>query len=322
MSTLTTGQITIAEMAKSHTEDGKYLPLYDTLRRRSTLFSDMQWVQANMPDKHRIPRRTIAGTSTATALYEGVAATKINPEQIDEYLMKREDYSEVDVRAKDLYPDILQERDDQDTMKMADMAYDASVDLIYADRSATIRKIDGLAKRMKSLVADQVVDAGGSASRTSIYFVAWDKRFAYGIYPRGSTTFGVKTEDMGRQQVRDSTGKIYYVYQSHLEQDYGLAIQDPKGIARIANIDDTNADPWTNYTLQTKVNRIMANLNLGGTKLYAYMKASQFALFQNFVQNKTNIWYKVDEFGAPVVEFMGISWRIFDGIVNTETAVA
>jgi hypothetical protein len=256
------------------------------------------------------------------ALNEGVKGSKKILKQIDEQMARIEDNSLVDVRMKDYYPDILAYRNKMDTLKVKDLAYQWTGELFNGELTDG-KGFNGLKARLNKLGTTDayVLGAGGSTARSSIYFVAWGEDTVFGIHPMGSKTFGVDLKDKGEVRVNDAAGNPFWSYETWLTMRGGLGVQDWRSIARIANIDTSNPDVWTSAKIMQKINQLTALMNTDG-KLYAYMSPMGFSLAQNWIQDKANIDYKLDEFGKPRFEWGGITWRIDENISDSETAVS
>lgn len=326
------GALTFAQIQKALGPDSKLQTLYDPFRRRSTIFDDLVWVRANFPDKHRMFIRDGTGNPSFVGQNDFASISNIPPRNEDAFLGMLEEYSQVDDRWEELYPEIIQYRNEADADKMGDMGAAFATTVFYGSRAADPKSFDGLATKANVLnnpagtyTFDNpiCIDAGGSANRTSIYFVQHDKSKVFGIYGHGGNT-GIDVKDLGRQPVYNATGLnsgVLFAYMSRIRFNGGIAVQDQRGIARIANIDATNSDPWTNYTLQDKINTLRAWMNPTGL-VSAYCSPTIFAKTQTFLQNKANVWYKVDEFGKEYFDWMGFRWRVAEQINSSETAVA
>jgi hypothetical protein len=317
---------TIADMARAMPgPDGKPLPIYDALRRKSTLLADAIWQQASHPEYHRMQISDIAIRASKVALNEGVAGTKKTFRQVDAYMGRYEDNSQVDTRAKEIYPDILAYRNKMDTLKAKDIAFqfDEAIlsETLGADGKGFVG-LQGYLNKLNSTDATKLVyGAAGGSAWTSIYFVSWGEDTVFLTHPKGSKTFGVTTEDKGEVRVLDANGNPYYAYETWLTMRGGLAVQNMKSIARIANIASGTDGVFGSANIMKLVNRIMPQMHTSG-KVYAYMSPLMWSHFQDWVQDKANINYKVDDFGQTFQEFAGITWRVSDNIGNNEAAIA
>jgi hypothetical protein len=317
---------TIADAAKAMPgPDGKPLPIYDALRRKSTIVADAVWKAASHPDYHRAQISDKAITATKVAINEGIVGTKKTFRQTDFYMARYEDNSLVDVRVKEYYPDILEHRNSVDTLKAKDIAFqfDGGVltETLGTDGKGYVG-LQGYLNKLNSTDATKLVyGASGGSARTSIYLVSWGEDTCHLIHPKGSKTFGVSTEDMGKVRVEDGSGNPYWAYETWLTMKGGLAVQNMKSIARVANIASGTDGVFGSANIMKLINRIYPQMHTSG-KVYAYMSPLMWGHFQDWVQDKANINYKVDDFGKPFQEFAGITWRISENISNDETAVA
>lgn len=90
--------------------------------------------------------------------------------------------------------------------------------------------------------AQNVIDGGGTNSdNASIWLVCWGERTVTGVYPRGSKA-GLNSEDLADTRAAyDSAGNMFEAWTTYFEQNMGLCPMDWRQVARICNIDVTNA---------------------------------------------------------------------------------
>lgn len=319
------GYYSIADFAKATGPDGTLYPIYDGLRRRDPIMVDAVWTRANRPEFHRMNISDTLITGSLVGLNEGVAGTNKPIRTVDEHMARIETNSFVDVRMKDYYQEAFnQYRSTQDTAKVKDLGYQLSGMVINGSRGTDGKGFDGLKTRLAALNTSGsyplVWGAGSTANLSSIYLVNWDQDGTFMIYPNGADgpDLGFTVKNMGEHPVNDAGGNPFFAAITWMTMRGGLAIKEPKSVARIANIDTTSSASFT--TAITQLNRAIAWMRTSG-KIYAYVSPLVYAMLQDYAQTKTNIFYKLDEFGKPYMDFMGVSWRISENITNTETQV-
>ena len=319
------GYYTLADFSKATGPEGQLYPSYDALRRRDPINQDAFWTKANRPDFHRMNISDTLITGSLVGLNEGVAGTNKPIRSVDEHLARIETNSYVDVRMREYYKEAFNSyRSVQDTAKVKDLGYQLAGLVINGTRGTDGKGFDGLRTRLSALNTSGtyplVWGAGSTANLSSIYLVNWDQDGAFMIYPSGSggPDLGFTVDNKGEHPVNDSNGNPFFAAITWMTMRGGLAVKEPKSIARIANIDTTSSASFV--TAISQLNKAKAWMRTSG-KIYAYISPTVYAMLLDYAQTKTNILYKVDEFGKEFLEFMGISWRISENVTNTETQV-
>jgi hypothetical protein len=203
---------------------------------------------------------------------------------------------------------------------------------MYESTETNPERIMGLAPRFASTTAtggSQIVKADASASgsdQTSIWLVGWSPETVYGIYPKNSVV-GYKTEDLGKQLVKDSGGTNEFVaFVTHHKWSLGLAVQDYRYVARVCNIDTSawKADESAGAVLRVSLQDAVAAIyDMGAVSPVFYLNRAAFAMFNKQIQNKsTNYLEYIERGGRLVPHFLGIPMRITDAITSTEAVIS
>jgi hypothetical protein len=204
------------------------------------------------------------------------------------------------------------------------MALDQGSDLIYGNTNANPAEINGLATRLGKLDA-HCVDAGlgGTGdSLTSIYLVAAGPKAVHLIYPRGSGSVGVKREDKGIQTVSDGNGGEYEAHVDHFVAEYGLTVEHPDAVIRIANIPAT-LDRDQRAALVEKVLKMQMNLTKGIVNTVLFANKAMTYEFQRAAREQEYVVFpEKDPWGNPVMMVNGLRMRRMDAILSAESAVA
>ena len=104
--------------------------------------------------------------------------------------------------------------------------------------------------------ANNVLDAGGASTNTSIWLMGWGEDTAHGLFPKGSRP-GLQQRDMGEVPLTDPS-TTYQGYRTHFKWEIGLR-SDWRFVVRIANINVTAGAVTTSNlinTLITAVNKL------------------------------------------------------------------
>ena len=175
----------------------------------------------------------------------------------------------------------------------------------------------------EKIYADQIIDAGGTGNNlTSLWFVGFGNLSCYGIFPKGSNA-GFNYEDMGKVEMRDANGGIFYGYRSKYNWSTGLAVRDPRFIVRVANIDITaltanDADAFIEKLIRA-YNQIE---NPDAVNLNIFCNRNVQTYLDILAAKKTNVRLGIDEFaGKKITHFYGVPILRSDAIVNTESAI-
>lgn len=175
-----------------------------------------------------------------------------------------------------------------------------------------------------SIWADQIIKNGGTgAALTSLWFVGLGPDTVYGIFPEG-TSAGFKYRDNGRVKMRDSNNAEFYGFESQYNWDMGLAIRDPRYVARLANIDTTATSSSDATTLINNMIRAYNQIeNPDKCRLVIFCNRAMQTYLDILAQEKTNVRLSIDEYGGKkITHFWGIPILRCDAIVNTESAIS
>lgn len=119
------------------------------------------------------------------------------------------------------------------------LAHAMATRVFQGSRKTDPRGIDGLQARYKK-VGKGVIDAGGTAGNelSDIWLVNWGLDKVHGIFPEGGAA-GLQVFDRGESDVYDSNNRRYRGYITDYMWNFGIAVEDPMQVVRIANVDDT-----------------------------------------------------------------------------------
>lgn len=331
MSTLGTGNLTLADFAKRLDPDGKVSTIVELLNQTNPILQDMQWVEGNLPTGHQTTVRTGLPSATWRLLNQGVAPSKSTSAQITEGIGMLEAWSEVDKDLADLNGNTAAFRLSEAKAFIEAMNQEMAQTLFYG-ASSSPEEFIGLSPRYSSLSAangSHVISAGGSSTLSSIWLSCWGDQSLHGIFPKGSKA-GLVHEDLGLVTVETSAGlpgARMRAYQDRFQWKCGIALKDWRYAVRIANIDVTALTAKTSAAdLTDKMIKAMHRIpNLAMGRPVFYMNRTVFQELD--IQRRDDVaagggitFDNVD--GKPQYAFRGIPIRVTDALLESETVVA
>lgn len=341
MATLTQTLLSLADIYKRQEGKGQVTAdIIEMLNNTSQdILTDFVMMECNNKTKHTHTIRTGLPSVAWGMLYQGIAQSKSQTQQVDDTTGFVEGLCTIDKRLLDLASDEAAVRRSESEPFMEAISQELVTALFYHDPATDAKKPRGLAPRFGSLgtsgAANQVIDAGGSGSdNMSIWFVTWGGQGLVALHPSG-TMAGIKQEDKGEQRVLDGSGNPYYVKEEMISAHMGFAVRDYRRIARIANIDvsDLAAGSVDLYSYMRKAYYKLQNRRLSKvrnqdnpqhTVIYANRDALEaldgLATNSGSSDNFTRLtWGEVE--GKEVLTYRGIPIRETDALLNTEAEV-
>lgn len=328
MATLSTTNLTLADLANRQDPDGKIAKIIELLGATNEVLDDMPWLECNDGMGHRTTVRSGLPAGTWRLLNYGVQPEKSTTVQVRDATGMLESYAEVDKKLVDISTDPAGVRFSEDRAFIEGMNQTFATTLFYGDSGTNPERFTGLAPRYNLKSAENganILDAGGAGStNTSIWLVCWDESILHGLYPKG-TSAGLITEDLGQQTLSDAGGGKYEGYRTHYQWDCGLTLRDWRYVVRIANIDvtaltknaATGADllDWMVQAIE-----MLPNTRMGRAVFYANRTIRSFLRRQ--MMNKSNVWLSMEEVaGKKVLAFDQIPVKRVDALLNTEARV-
>ncbi len=332
MGALNTTLPNLADQLKRLDPNGAIAQIVEMLTQYNPVLEDAVALEGNLETGHRFVSRTGLPTLAWRRLNEGVAPSKSSTRQIDEVCGLLEGYSQIDTEVARINGNQAAFLASENRSFVQKMANEASDSLFYASIKTDPEKIHGFIPRMGDTSAGENKDyiikctSGASGSdQTSMLFLTWGPDTAHLIYPKG-TMGGLENEDLGKQVLADSNGKLNTYLINHWIWRLGLCIKDYRYHVRICNIDtaSTGATSLTGTDLLTAMiaayNRIQ-DFNSGRTVIYC--NRTVLNILDNQLFNKSNMWLTMGSWnGKPNLMFRGLPIRLTDSLLNTESVVS
>ena len=333
MGTIGNTYLTLLDYAKRETPGGGIDEIIEVLAASNPIIADANVMEGNLPTGHRSTQRASQPTGTWRMLNYGVSPEKSTTKQVDDTCGMLEAYSKLDVDVASLNGNEMAFRASEDNAFIAGMNSTVATALFYGNQKTDPEQMHGLAPRYNSLAttheyAGQIINGGGTGSdNTSIWIITWGPQTCSLIYPKGSKA-GLTNEDMGKQLVTDSGGRLYTAYVTKFQWKLGLTLKDYRYAIRICNIDNSEltADAASGADLMSKlIDAYYARpvVDMGNmAKTFIYCNATIAKFLHKQAQNKSNVNLSIDKpAGEPVVSFLGAPIHVCENITIAEAAL-
>ena len=322
MALLTGNRMTLIDLAK-RTKDGAVLAIAEVMNKVNTVLDDAVWIQANGETQHITSKRISLPTGSWRKINQGVALEKSSTQQIVEGIGMLEAYAHVDTALVEWAPNPAAFRLSEDLAFVEGMSQTLATTIFYGTTAGAPEKFDGFATRYAHLTTlgtsavHNVHGYGGTGSSlNSVWIVQWGSPSVHMIYPKNSTTVGLKVQDDGILTVYDSSGNPFKVYQTHFKQYGGICVRDDRCVQRVCNI------PATAANLSGKLIDAFRQMPQGGANAVIYANTTVLAALDKEAKDKVNVNYgPTDAFGRPTMFFRGIPVKQVDALLSTETAI-
>lgn len=294
----------LLDHAKTFGPDGKEYAVVRVLDQMDPIVRDAVTIESNSDSGHEYAVQNGLPSVVWRKAYQGVKPSKGSQTVVKETYGRMSAVSMVDVAIAEKGGKVSEVRGAMMRDKLEAMTQEFANKLIYGSTQDDEKAFVGFAARYSKLTgaatSKQIVNFGGNQAgdQTSIYLIGWGKGKIFTFYPKG-TRAGIKTYDFSKNgpiDLIDADGGTYPGYKEQAEWLAGLAVQDWRYGARVANIHvpslNTAAEKIRLYeAFMTAVGKIH---RLEGVKLVAYcsrdvkdalragyMKSGGVTVFQN-----------------------------------------
>lgn len=330
MTTLSHDVPNILDISTRYTSDGTPLPIAEILTRRKPVFNDIPMVEANTTNGHRLAVETELPAAVLRKLNAGVSPSTGRANNVTEATAEFASLGQVDKVLAELStnPNDFRVKKNGRHIEAIGQKFE---DQFFNGTALTPEGFVGLKERYNSLsgvLSRQVISCSGSGSDlTSIFVVGWGSDSVYGIFAKG-TQAGIQHTDYGDDLVDDGAGGKYPAYRDWFALQAGLAVEDPRAIVRVCNIDvDALKDaptPGTDLILVNELIRATHRLEkMESLRPVIYVNRDIMEWLDIQAANRTILALKHDELdGRQVTMFRGIPIRRTDALGWDESAVA
>lgn len=326
-------RLTLLDYAKSKDPDGSQAQALEILNQFAPVLQDAPAYPSNAPYGNRTTfRRSLPSVGTAK-INKGVTRSKSTTEQKNDAIGFFSGRSEVDARIRKVEGDaaFAARRKSEDNAFEEAFAQLITNTMFYGDQKADEASFDGLLPRMgalaTSITGSQVLSQGSvsGGDGCSMVIVDWGERGAHLIFPP-NTVAGLDIQDLGEIPVNDADGASFQAGTTVYEWFVGLAVKDPRRIARLANIDvsDAGVDSPTQGKLFDNLEKIMSKMpEPGGNNRVIYCPLALYPGFLKQARTVSNLALSMGEYlGKPTPMFWGYPLRRSDQLSITESTVA
>lgn len=339
MATLSTGKLTLADISKRTSPDGKVSAIAELLSQTNSVEEDIVYKEANQATSHVESIRTGLPSVYWRQYNAGVPDSKSTTAQIAEPMGMMEARSPIDAKLLTLNGNSAAYRMSEDAAFIEAMGQEFASKIFNGNVGVDSKTFSGLATRYSSTTAgngNNVILAGGSGSdNASIYLVVWGESTVFCTYPKGSQA-GLMSRDLGELTETDASGNKYQARVTLFQRDAGLVVKDWRYVVRIANIDVSD---WVGVTgtqaasASTNVIKLMMraiaripNFSMGRAAFYGNRSIQEGLMIQALEKSSSALGIKeaMNQFGDKISQltFQGIPVRGVDQLGIAETLVS
>jgi hypothetical protein len=296
--------------------------IIECLTQTNELLLDMPAIECNKGTSHTFVRRTSKVRAKTRSYYEGTPITATQTDTVTEHTGMWQDISKVDADLADHTGDPSGLRKTEAIAKINGIGEGQAVDMIYGKRDTDKENgINGFATRLAKINGKTCITMGGTGSNlSSVYLAALGDRFTHLIYPKGFGAAGVHHEDKGKLMVQDQNGHDYEAYTDVFKCQFGIAVEDPRSVVRLANINFAliSADDFI-----AKILYCLRRLPVGASTYVLYGNLDARDKIDEYARNKGNVvWSTEDPWGRPMQMIQKLRIRTVEAILSTEDQVA
>ena len=331
---MTTVRASMLDVAKLLNPDGSAALVAEVLQQSNPFLQHAPYLPSNAEMGNRVTIRTSRTTAGWTRVNQGYTPTKGTTKQQVDTIGILSSSSEIDARilktqGKEAFE---AQRGADDRSHMQVLSETVASTILYGSQLTDEAAFTGLQLRLEtaatSISGSQVKKHHTSPSGsdyTSIYTVDWHADYVHLIYPKKSTVpMGLDTQDKGEERVDDADGNPMRAYVTTYDWMVGLTVKDPRHIARLCNIDVSQALTDSTTLL---VNSLIQMLNgmpqKNGAMRAMYMSRNILSAFELQLLSKSNILFSWQEYlGEKVLTFKGIPLYACDAVSEAESLVA
>lgn len=339
MATLSTGQLTLADISKRTGPDGKVSPIAELLSQSNEILEDVVFKEGNQATSHVETIRTGLPAVYWRQYNAGVPTSKSTTAQITEPMAMLEARSHIDAKLLKLNGNSAAYRLSEETPFIEAMGQEMTAKIFNGNVASDAKTFSGLATRYSSTTAgngNHVLLAGGTgADNASLYLIVWGEQTCFMTYPKGSQA-GLQSRDLGEESVADANSNLYQAARSLFQWDAGMVVKDWRYIVRIANIDvsdwvgvantQTAASATNLIKLMMRAIARIPNFSMGRAAFYCNRSIQEGLMIQALERssNVLAIQPALTQFGTSMnqLTFMGIPVRRCDALGIAESLVS
>jgi hypothetical protein len=322
---------TLYDIARETDPNGKPAMIAEILNQTNTILQDAPAYESNADLGHRVTVRSALPVVGFAKVNQGVTRSKGSSEQKIDTIGFLSGRAEIDAKVKMIVGAARFDRKrwTEDKAFLEAFSQLVALTLIYGDERTNAAAFTGFATRMATLSAlltgPQVASYGTvtGGDGTSVYVMDWGEDACHLTYPPG-TVAGLQSRDLGEQSVTDAESNPMTAFVTVYDWMVGLAIEDPRHMGRLANIDVSDAQADTAFKLGTSLIDVLTGMpDPGSNQRVMYAPQRMFAAFYKQAINKSNANLRIDDYkGKPTPYFWDVPMRRVDQISLAESTVS
>jgi hypothetical protein len=297
--------------------------IIETMSMTNTMLQELPAVQANDGTVHTSLKRLSYPGGEHRIYDRGVGAKASQTEVQKDIITILEAFSDVDEALARHSGNPAGLYQSEASAFLAGMGLDQADDLVYGNHAAKPEEINGLAVRLPA-IGSHCLDFGGTGpALTSVYLVAAGPKACHLIYPKGSSSAGVSREDLGVSRVQDKNNaeKTYMAHTDHFTAEYGIAVEHPDAVFRIANV-PVDLTPAQRKDLIELVLRYQKRLTKGIVNTVLFANADLVYQIERAGREAQYVVFpETDPWGKAVASINGLRIREQDAILSAEQQV-
>lgn len=247
MATLGTSYVTLADMAAQTEPDGSLASMIiSRVARQNDLLSILPFTKGNRSDGDQIVQLTTLPTIGYIKINKAATFSKGGHTQVTNTVGIIKVNNKVDPELAKRYPNPTQYRLNQDAAFSEAIRQQVASDIVYANKSTTPEKFDGLAVRYGTVNTTRnnpgyyMINGSGSGSdNLSIWVAKVGPEGLHGIVGKEGQP-GLTTSDEGTVWLDDADGNEMKWWVTEFRWELGIQVANPGAVVRICNIDKSN----------------------------------------------------------------------------------
>lgn len=338
---ITDGRITFLDFMKATDPTGKrIMTVAEVLNQNNPALQDGTILPSNADLGHRVTLRTGLPVVSTGKINKGVPRSKSTTEQRTESMALFVGRSEIDVRNKKMFGQAKynMKRASEDLTFSESFAQFITQTFLYGSINGDEASFNGIATRTPALQtpgpgvgASQVWSNGTvtGGDGASMFICDWGERGVHWIYPQeDAKNGGLEVDDKGETPVADVDGNPFFADVTEFDWSIGIAVEDPRRIARLANIDVSDANLGTGMVQGRIADRLLQILGRmppkAGYNRIIYAPVGIITAFQSQVSNVgAGVPLTLEQYlGEKIPHYMGNPIRQLDQASMSESTIS
>jgi len=325
-------RMTLLDIARREDPDGRVASIVEVLNQTNPILQDAPAMASNARMGNRVTLRSSLPSVSWARVNQGYSRSKGATRQVVDSIGLLTGLSEVDSKLKKIVGEgnFNAARWTEDQSFLEAMSQEIVQTMLTGNEATEETAFTGLFPRLASaataITGSQVRihhSAPSGGDNTSMLVVDWGERGAHLIYPKESMA-GLDARDLGEQRVTDPESNPMMAHVMAYDWLIGLTVKDPRHIARLANIDISQAITDTSTLLVNSLVRLLNGMPAkNGMNRVIYCHRDILSALEMQVMSKGNVWLSIGEYlGEKTLHFRGNPIRVLDQMPAAEDAIS